>query len=78
MTHVVVIGSTGHVGTYLVPRLVEAGYEVTAVSRGQRAPYQPHPAWNSVRQVTLDRVAEDRREHLDSRFSTLSLILSLI
>ena len=34
MTHVVVIGSTGHVGTYLVPRLVAAGYEVTAVSRG--------------------------------------------
>ena len=60
MTHVVVIGSTGHVGTYLVPRLVAAGYEVTAVSRGQRDPYQPHAAWDSVRKVTLDRVAEDQ------------------
>jgi len=59
MTHVVVIGSTGHVGTYLVPRLVAAGYEVTAVSRGHRDPYQPHAAWDSVRKVTLDRVAED-------------------
>jgi nucleoside-diphosphate-sugar epimerase len=60
MTHVVAIGSTGHVGTYLVPRLVAAGYEVTAVSRGHRDPYQPHAAWNSVRKVTLDRVAEDQ------------------
>ena len=59
MTHVVAIGSTGHVGTYLTPRLVAAGYEVTAVSRGHRDPYQPHAAWNSVRKVTLDRVAEE-------------------
>jgi len=25
------------------------------VSRGQREPYQPHAAWKSVRQVTIDR-----------------------
>ena len=31
-------------GTFLVPRLVAAGYEVTAVSRGERDPYQPHAA----------------------------------
>jgi nucleoside-diphosphate-sugar epimerase len=55
MTRVVLIGSSGHVGTYLVPRLVEAGYEVTAVSRGLRQPYQPHGAWQRVRQVTIDR-----------------------
>ena len=57
---VVVIGATGHVGTYLVPRLVEAGYEVTAMSRGQREPYQPHAAWKSVRQLTIDREAAER------------------
>jgi nucleoside-diphosphate-sugar epimerase len=51
----VVIGGTGHVGTYLVPRLVEAGYEVVSVSRRERAPYLPHAAWKSVRQVKLDR-----------------------
>ena len=27
---VVVIGSTGHIGTYLVPRLIAAGHEVIA------------------------------------------------
>lgn len=30
MTHVVVLGGTGHIGDYLVPRLVAAGHEVTA------------------------------------------------
>ena len=56
---VVIIGGTGHVGTYLVPRLIEAGHDVTCLSRGNREPYQPHSAWNSVRRVTADREAED-------------------
>jgi len=55
---VVVIGGSGHVGTFLVPRLVGAGHEVVSISRGQREPYQVHPAWQSVEQVTLDREAE--------------------
>src|SRR5437868_1457253 len=56
---VVVIGGTGHIGTFLTPQLVEAGYEVINVSRGQRQPYQPHPAWQSVQQVAIDRAAEE-------------------
>jgi nucleoside-diphosphate-sugar epimerase len=56
---VVVIGGSGHVGTYLVPRLVEAGHEVVSVSRGQREPYLPHPAWRSVERVTLDRETQE-------------------
>lgn len=54
-----VIGGSGHVGTYLVPRLVDAGYEVVSVSRGRSAPYQAHPAWESVEQVALDRDVEE-------------------
>jgi nucleoside-diphosphate-sugar epimerase len=57
---VIVIGGTGHVGTYLVPRLVAAGHEVTVVSRNQSEPYQPHGAWNKVRRVTLDRDAAEK------------------
>ncbi len=52
---VVVIGGTGHVGTYLVPRLVEAGHAVICVSRNQRDPYQPHGAWGQVELVEIDR-----------------------
>jgi nucleoside-diphosphate-sugar epimerase len=60
MSRVVIIGGSGHVGTYLVPRLVEAGFEVVNVSRGQREPYSPHGAWKFVRTVTLDREAEEK------------------
>jgi nucleoside-diphosphate-sugar epimerase len=56
---VVIIGGSGHVGTYLVPRLVAAGHQVIAISRGQRAPYQPHGAWAAVREIALDRAAEE-------------------
>jgi nucleoside-diphosphate-sugar epimerase len=57
---VVIIGGAGHVGTYLIPRLVEAGHEVINISRGQHRPYRPHAAWTSVRQVVADREAEDK------------------
>jgi nucleoside-diphosphate-sugar epimerase len=56
---VVIIGGTGHVGSYLVPRLVNAGHEVICLSRGQREPYQPHTAWRFVQQVVMDRIAEE-------------------
>jgi nucleoside-diphosphate-sugar epimerase len=52
---ITIIGGTGHVSTYLVPRLVERGHQVTCVSRGKRSPYLPHSAWKAVRQVMLDR-----------------------
>lgn len=54
---VVVIGGTGHIGTFLVPRLVSAGHEVIVVSRGLRTSYQPHDAWTAVHQVVMDRAA---------------------
>ena len=59
MTRVVVIGATGHIGSYLVPRLVRGGYDVIAMSRGTREPYHASPQWNSVTRVTVDRDAED-------------------
>jgi nucleoside-diphosphate-sugar epimerase len=52
---VVIIGGTGHIGTYLVPRLVEAGHEVISVSRQVHTPYKTHAAWKSVRRVKVDR-----------------------
>ncbi|MGN6743100.1 MAG: NAD-dependent epimerase/dehydratase family protein [Amnibacterium sp.] len=56
---VIVIGATGHVGGYLVPRLVEAGHEVVAISRGTQGLYREDPAWASVERVTADRAVED-------------------
>ena len=52
---VVVIGGTGHIGSFLVPRLVEAGHHVLCVSRRQRSPYVSHDAWNRVEHAVIDR-----------------------
>src|ERR1700685_351778 len=59
MSRVVVIGATGHIGSYLVPRLVLGGDEGIALRRGARAPYHPSPRWNSVTTIVADRDAED-------------------
>jgi nucleoside-diphosphate-sugar epimerase len=52
MAHVVVIGGTGHIGGYLVPRLTAAGHEVTVVTRGKATPYR---AIGAVETVLADR-----------------------
>jgi nucleoside-diphosphate-sugar epimerase len=59
VSRIVVIGATGHVGSYLVPRLVRAGHEIVALSRGERDPYVPAAEWRTVQRVTVDREAED-------------------
>ena len=61
MTRVVIIGGSGHVGSYLVPRLIEAGFEVVNIARGKRDPYSPHAAWAQVRTVIADRAGQSAR-----------------
>jgi len=56
---IVVVGGTGHVGSFLVPRLVRSGHEVVSLSRGSREPYVVDPAWQQVTRVVADRDAED-------------------
>jgi nucleoside-diphosphate-sugar epimerase len=68
---VAIIGGSGHVGTYLVPRLVDAGHEVVNVSRAQREPYRAHSAWNSVRRVNADREAEEAQGTFGQRVRDL-------
>jgi nucleoside-diphosphate-sugar epimerase len=68
---VVVIGATGHIGSYLVPRLVRAGYEVVAVSRGEREPYHEAVEWQSVQRVTADRTAEELAGTFGGRIADL-------
>ncbi len=68
---IVVIGATGHVGGYLIPRLVGAGHEVLAMSRGLRSPYRADPAWQQVVRITADREAEDAAGTFAGRIADL-------
>src|SRR4051794_40319896 len=63
----VVIGGTGHIGTYLVPDLIRAGHDVVVVSRGSRQPYRADPLWREVELVTCDRVEAEK----DGAFGSL-------
>ena len=69
---VAVIGGSGHIGSYLTPRLVEAGHTVLCVSRGERKPYVAHDAWKQVEQVALDRAAEEARGTFGSKVRDLA------
>jgi len=80
MSRVVVIGATGHIGSYLVPRLVRGGHEVIAISRGARRPYHPSPQWDSVTTLTADREAEDAAGTFGARIAALrpDVVIDLI
>jgi nucleoside-diphosphate-sugar epimerase len=71
LSRVVVIGATGHIGSYLVPRLVRGGHEVIALSRGAREPYHPSAQWDAVSRVTVDRDAEDEAGTFGDRIAAL-------
>lgn len=77
---VVIVGGSGHIGTYLVPRLVALGHNVVSVSRGQRAPYLPHAAWQVVKQVVADREAEEKQGTFGERIALLQpdVVIDLI
>ncbi|NUR94375.1 MAG: NAD-dependent epimerase/dehydratase family protein [Kribbellaceae bacterium] len=76
----VVIGGTGHIGTYLVPQLVQLGHDVTVLSRGERTAYQPDAAWDKVERIQVDRAAEDAAGTFGRRVADLDpdIVIDLI
>ena len=56
---VAIIGGTGHIGSFLTPRLYDAGHSVVCISRGLKEPYLQHPAWQAIERVEIDRAAQE-------------------
>lgn len=71
MSRIVVIGGSGHVGSYLIPALVERGHDVVNVSRGAAKPYRPHYAWKEITQVIMDRGAEGKLGEFGTKIAEL-------
>jgi nucleoside-diphosphate-sugar epimerase len=71
MSRIVIIGGSGHVGSYLLPALVERGHDVLNVSRGLATPYHAHPAWSEIEHVSVDRMAEERDGQFGSKIAAL-------
>jgi nucleoside-diphosphate-sugar epimerase len=80
LKRIIVIGATGHIGTFLVPRLVAAGHEVVVATRGMREPYRPHRAWDEVERVTIDRSREETAGTFGDRIAALraDVVIDLI
>lgn len=55
---IIIIGGSGHIGSYLIPKLVKAGHSVVNVSRGQSKPYKEDNVWREVESAILDRDKE--------------------
>lgn len=68
---IVIIGGTGHVGTYLVPMLVTAGHEVVIVSRQKSTPYHSDLSWNTVQQVVIDRTMAEKQGLFGAQITSL-------
>lgn len=72
MSRIVIIGGSGHIGSCLVPLLVEAGHQVVNVSRGAAHPYRPHSAWDRIENVVLDRRAEEQTGQFGAKIAALN------
>lgn len=57
---IVLIGGSGHIGSYLAPQLVRAGHEVVNITRGLSTPYIADPAWARIAPCHADRDALDQ------------------
>jgi len=76
----VIIGGCGHIGTYLVPRLVEDGLEVISITRGVSEPYLKSGIWNWVEKVQMDRTKEEAAGSFGNRIAALNpdIVVDLI
>ena len=77
---IVIIGGTGHIGSFLVPRLVSDGHQVISVTRQERKPYFSHAAWDSIKHVGIDRVEAEKKQLFGTEIKNLNpdVVIDLI
>lgn len=58
---VLVIGGTGHIGSYLTPRLLRRGFDVSVIARHARPQYAvAQMGWDKVHWILCDKNAEEK------------------
>lgn len=77
---IIVIGGSGHIGTFLIPRLITAGHEVFNISRQKQNPYVNHSAWKQVKQINIDREDAEKQNTFSKKISKLTpdIVIDLI
>lgn len=65
---ILIVGGSGHIGSYLVPRLIRRGFDVTVISRNCRPRYAGIEAeWRSVNWMRADRKEEEKNGDWEKR-----------
>jgi len=71
---ILVIGGTGHIGSYLVPRLVLSGHDVEVVARRPEPHYSdPRLTWGRVEWMIADRRAEEQDDTWQKRMADVDV-----
>lgn len=68
---IAIIGGTGHIGSFLTPRLYDAGHSVVCISRGLKEPYLQHPAWAAIERLEIDRAVEESAGRFGEQIAAL-------
>ncbi len=69
---ILIVGGTGHIGSYLVPRMVGAGHEVSVVARRTQPQYtDARIGWPRVQWIAADRLAEEMSDAWKRRMAAL-------
>ena len=69
---IAIIGGTGHIGTFLVPRLLAQGHDVIVVSRQRRSPYHSSEIWAKANFISIDREALERKVEFGKAIAALN------
>jgi len=80
---VLIIGGTGHIGSYLVPRLVLHGYEVQVLARNPKPYYGSagtEALWSQVEWILADRIREEENGSWGKRMAEVEadVVIDLI
>lgn len=78
---ILITGATGHIGSYLVPRLIDAGYEVLAIARNPEPKYSfAQQQWEKVQWIVADCRTEEQTGRWSQRLDEIQcdIVVDLI
>lgn len=71
---ILVVGGTGHIGSYLIPRLIQNGFDVSVTARAPKPKYVlPEMGWNKVNWVICDKKAEEASGEWSKRLADIDV-----
>jgi len=69
---ILIIGGTGHIGSYLIPRLILSGHEVHIVARTAESKYANNQIiWNQVKWILEDKTTEEDNGTWEKRMAEI-------